>query len=169
MNEEELPEVQEVQKTEMIVEQSDIDKVFSFPVFEQITNMDKNTKEIMEAIQKQNEYLLPTEEELLQMEADALEAEELEALEEIPVEELTEEEILLLEEQEALALSETEITVEYLPKIHQEMVLQNEKMDEYILLQQDSNAIGIESSLMVSLSIMAVMGVKIFIDQITKW
>ena len=169
MENEELGPTPDVQKTEMIVEQSDIDKVFSFPVFEQITNMETSTKEILEAIQAQNEFLIPTEEELEALELEATEQAELEALAELPLEELTEEEILLLEEQEALALSETEITVEYLPKIYNEMVLQNEKMDEFIIAQNDGNTVAIESSLMLSLAVVVSIGVKVFIDQTTKW
>lgn len=137
-------------KTELIVEQSDIDKVFAFPVFEQIENVDANTTEMLLELQKLNEYLIPTEEEQAEMSIMALEEP---VIEEPPPEEPVEEEVII--DYDPLVLEQLEIL-----NAHMEISLEN---------QQKSLDNGAETALILVVTIVAVAALKVFVEQITKW
>lgn len=108
------PPADETPSSSLIVEQSDIDKVFAFPVFEQIENVDSNITDVLAELKKLNDHLIPTEEELLEMEA--LEAETLQAEQDA--------EALALEE-EVLPVEETEEPIDYMKLMYEEMQTQN--------------------------------------------
>lgn len=172
-NEEEIiepstdPPAAETPSSSLIVEQSDIDKVFAFPVFEQIENVDSNITDVLTELQKLNEYLIPTPEEIAEQEAMALQAEtaETEALT-LEEQQAAEAEALALEEE---AAAEEEVIIDYDPLILEQLEILNAHMETSIEGQNDLKLIGSEASIMIVIALVAAIGVKVFIDQTTKW
>lgn len=146
-------------KTELIVEQSDLDLILGFPVFEQVENVDKNTTEMLDELKKLNEHLIPTPEELEELERLELEQqEELQALQEVP-EEVTEPEEPI----------EEEIVIDYDPLILEQLEILNAHMEEEKELLHEGNLIGAETAWLMVLTIVCAIGAKVLIEQITKW
>lgn len=141
-------------KTELIVEQTDIDKVFSFPVFEQIENIDTNTSEMLVEMKKLNEYLIPTEEELKAMEEEQATEETASATEE-PVPE--EEEV------------PQEPVTDYQPLILEQLETLNTTMLEVSENQNQQQIITAEQTILIIVAIVGAIAVKVFVEQITKW
>jgi hypothetical protein len=142
--------VSEPQKTELIVEQSDLDKVFSFPVFEQITNVDSNITELLVEFKKLNEYLIPTEEEQIAMQSQAAESSSE------PIEPEPE------QQPEPDSINYDELILEQLE-------LMNTQLESSIEVQNDLKVVTAESSILLTVAVVSAIGVKVLIEQMTKW
>lgn len=155
MNEEEVTVEPEPVKTELLVEQSDLDKVFSFPVFGQIENVEKNTTEMLLELKKLNEYLIPTEEEQAEM---SIMATEEPVVEEPPAEEPVVEEPV-----------EEEVVIDYDPLVLEQLEILNAHMEVSQELQEKGHQISAEMALTLVVTIAIAIALKVFVEQITKW
>ena len=143
----------------------------------QISSINENTKAILEQLEKNNQSteefqtFMMTEEPTLVEEPTGDETEEV-PIEEAVIEEITEEDSS--EVTEELPEEETEVPpveepIDYMPLIYEELQTQNELLVEVANQQTNATDIVHEGIFMVVFAIIITAGVKVFIDQVTKW
>lgn len=143
----------------------------------QISSINDNTKAILEQLQKQNESTEEFQTFMMTEEPTLVEEPTGDETEEVPIEEAVTEEIVVedsTEVTEELPAEETEVPpveepIDYMPLIYEELQTQNELLVEMTNQQTDAGDIVHEGFFMVVFAIIITAGVKVFIDQVTKW
>ena len=156
-----MPTGTENTKTELIVQQSDLDMLLGFPVFGQIENIESLSSEILLELKKQNDYMIPTPEEQKELQALELEQNEfstMQAVEEQPADEPTTEEP-----------TEPEIIIDYDPLVLEQLEILNAHMEVSQELQQKQTEVTSETALILVVTVIVVIALKVFVEQITKW